>query len=182
MWRAFAKLGFRYNRVRLALWVAAALGLLGPTACFLAAFGQDSERTKTRYLPIATIPYERVDLRGTDAGFTVARMPAQEPTKTRLVVSWAFAVERPKVQNLRLVAKDRAGKLHLPNDQIIAAATGQQRRVITLLCEFSVPEQDIRELVVERSVLVGEVDLGMVKARLIIDEDEEEQLPSGYNQ
>jgi hypothetical protein len=144
------------------------------------ACGQDSEKTKTRYLAIATFPYEHVDLRGTDSGFTVARVPSQQSTKTRLAVSGAFAVERPKVQNLRLAAKDSAGKLYLPTTQTIAVGSGQGRRVITLLCEFPVAEQDIRELVVERRVLVVEVNLGMVTAKVIIDEDEEEKLQIGY--
>ena len=55
--------------------------------------------------------------------------------------------------------------------------SGQEPRVITLLCEFPVPEQDIRQLGVKRKSLVGKVSLGMAAAKVIVDEDAVEKLP-----
>jgi len=187
MWEATVTMRIRSNPSRFALAVAIGLSLMVPTAYVQVAFGQESDGFKERYIPIATLPYQRANLSGTDSessptGFTVARVPAQEATRTGIAVSGAFPVDKPKVQNLRLVAKDQAGKLRSPTEQTIAAAKGSELRVITLLCEFALPERDIRELIVQRRVLVGEVDVGMVRAKVIIDEDEEEMLQSSYDQ
>ncbi|NQT14191.1 MAG: hypothetical protein HQ582_15660 [Planctomycetes bacterium] len=93
-----------------------------------------------------------------------------------MAVSGAFSLDKPKEANLRVAAKDRDGKLHLPIVQSVASAKGKKRRVITVLCQFALAEKDIHELVVQRRVLVTTVNLGMITARVIIDEDEEENL------
>ena len=171
-----AILGLKKDVVRLAFCTVAALGLAGATAFSLAAGEQDSKKLKTGYLPVATIAYEQGDLFGTDAGFTVVSVPCRQSTGTRLALSGAFAVEKPKAGNLRLTVKDSVGKVHLPTTQTVAVSKRDQRRVVTLLCEFPVAQQDIRRLIVERSVLIGYVDVGMVRAKVIIDEDEEQTI------
>lgn len=178
---------FRSNLLRCALAIAVGVGLLTPTPCRQAVIAQESDRMRACYFSMATLRYERVNITGTDSelsrtGFTVTRVPAKDSANARMAVSGAFAIDKPKSQNLRLVARDHAGNLHLATEQTVAAATGSKRRVITLLCEFALPEQSIHELVVQRRVMVGEVDLGMVRAKIIIDEDEEEELLPGYDQ
>ena len=173
MWYALAAFGLGANLVRLALCAA---GLVGVTASSLPAGGQNSNEPDIRYLPVATIAYDQIDLYGTDSGFTVVSVPCRRSTRTRLAVSGAFAAEKPKAGHLRLTVKDSAGKVHLPITQTIAEGKRGQRRVVTLLCEFAVAEEDIRRLIVERSVLVGRIDMGMVRPLVIIDEDEEQTI------
>lgn len=45
---------------------------------------------------------------------------------------------------------------------------------MTLLCEFGLPETEIHQLAIQRRVIVASATFGMVTARVIIDEDEDE--------
>ena len=72
MWYAFAVFALEAHLVRLALCVA---GLVGVTPSSLPAGGQNSNEPDIRYLPVATIAYDQVDLYGTDSGFTVVSVP-----------------------------------------------------------------------------------------------------------
>jgi hypothetical protein len=58
----------------------------------------------------------------------------------------------------------------------IATASGSRCRVATLVYEFALPKRNLREWVLQRRIRVGTVDLGMIKARVIVDEDEEKEL------
>ena len=140
---------------------------------------QRPEEPEVGYLEVATFKYEGGRLTGANSeswltGFTVIRIAVPDQQRTQLAVSGAFSVDKPRDSNLRVVAKDHEGKLHLPSVQSVASATGQKRRVVTLLCEFGLPEEDIHQLVVQRKVIVTTANLGSVTARVIIDEDEEQ--------
>ncbi len=140
-----------------------------------------SEGPKACYIDIATLKYEGGCLTGASSeswptGFTVLRMDAPDQERSSLAISGAFSVDKPKEANIRVAAKDHEGMLHLPTAQSVASATGKKRRVITLLCEFALTESDIRELLIQRRVLVTTANVGMVTARVIVDEDEEESL------
>lgn len=58
----------------------------------------------------------------------------------------------------------------------VAAASGSRCRVATLVHEFALPKRNLREWVLQRRIRVSTVDLGMIKARVIVDEDEEKEL------
>ncbi len=140
---------------------------------------QRAEEPEVGYLEVATFKYEGGRLTGANSeswltGFTVIRIAVPDQQRTQLSVSGAFLVDKPKETNLRVVAKDHEGKLYLPSVQSVVSATGKKRRVVTLLCEFELPERDIHQLAIQRRVIVTTANLGLVTARVIIDEDEEE--------
>lgn len=151
-----------------------------------ASASQLAKGPKVRYRDIATLKYGGKGLTGANSrswptGFTVIRIDPCDQQRSRVAVSGAFLLDKPNPANLRLAVKDHQGKLHLPTVHSVASATGKTRRVITLMCEFALPERDIHELVIQRRILVATANLGMVTARVIIDEDEEELL-EGYGQ
>ena len=148
-------------------------------AADIAAASQRAEGPKVCYCDIATLKYEGASLTGASSeswptGFTVIRIGVPDQQPTRLAVSGSFSVDKPKEANLHVAAKDHEGNLHLPTVQSVESATGKKRRVVTLLCEFALPEKDIHDLVIQRRLLVTTVNLGIVTAWVIIDEDEEE--------
>lgn len=57
----------------------------------------------------------------------------------------------------------------------IATPSGIQYRVVKLVREFTLPQRGIHQWGPQRRIRVGTVDLGMIKARVIIDEDEDEE-------
>jgi len=163
---------------------AVGLSLLGVTACLRADDTQSAEGPKACYLNIATLKYEGAGLTGCSSrssptGFTVVRIDSADPKKPRVAVSGAFLLAKPKEANLRVAARDHDGKLHPPIVQSVASAMGKKRRVITMVCEFALPEKDIHELVIQRRVLVTTANLGMVNARVIIEDEEEELILPG---
>ncbi len=144
-----------------------------------ASASQRAEEPGVDYLEVATFKYEGGRLTGANSetwltGFTVIRIGVPDQQRTQLAVSGAFLVDKPKEANLRVVAKDHEGRLYLPSAQSVVSAIGKKRRVVTLLCEFGLPEKDIYQLAVQRKVIVTTAHLGLVTARVIIDEDEED--------
>jgi hypothetical protein len=110
MWKATVSERIQSNPSRVILAVVLGLSLIAPTVGLRAVIGQESNRVKERYIPIATLRYERahltpIDSESSPTGFVLAPMRAQQATKARMAVSGAFAVDTPKVQDVRHFSK-----------------------------------------------------------------------------
>jgi len=109
------------------------------------------------------------------SGFTLVPVDTRDAGKCRFAISTATSLQGPDPGDLRVLAKDQDGKLHRASSQSAASASGNKHRVVTVVCDFRLPEKNVRALVVQRRLLVGTVDLGIVKARVLLDDEEDEE-------
>lgn len=162
---------------------AAALGILLAWPPFVpSGYPQDAaERWRHAYRDLATLPHDSAAITGVGvdaqpSGFTLVRLGSDDPRRTRVAISGAFDPDGPAAEDIRVLAKDPEGHLHEPSSRSGTTAQGTKHKVVTLACEFTLPESDLREIVVQGEVLVTRIRFGMVSPSIIVDKFEEEKL------
>ncbi len=142
----------------------------------------DDSRANTASKPqetfdtIATLPCNIVSINGLRSkGFRISRAGASEPNKSRFTISIGAKYMRADIGGLRVLARDKNGKLHKPISQWQLPGALNKGRVVMLLCKFPLPENKIQELVIRKKSIAsrGVIMLGGVTARIIIQEEEE---------
>lgn len=142
------------------------------------ATASDQQEAKS-YRDIATLDNPGGGISGTGgslrpSGFTVVPIDTRAPSNCRFAISMATGCLGPAPKMLRVVATDAEGNIHTASSQSGVAAFGNKHGLVTIVCDFPLSERDVRRLTVQQERVF--VDLGMVKAEVIIQEEEEERL------
>jgi hypothetical protein len=174
---------FMPNEVRTTWLVAAVVVGLSSSGAVAPVRADDQQDPEPAYRDLASFTYGSTSVGGFGSklwptGFTLVSIDTGDPQKSRIAVSAAFDLKGPDVPDLRLLARDQEGKRHSATSRSAASASGRTYRVVTLVCEFALPEQGIQELVIQQrsSSSHGRLILGGVSPRIIIQEEEEKLL------
>lgn len=139
------------------------------------------ETTRTEYRDVATIVNDGKSMAAIGArlpsGFTLVHMDTSDPNKSGVVMSAARISNRRLGADFRVIAIDRNGVSHEALSQSVVAASGTKHEVVTLMCEFAVPQRQIHKWTIQRKILIGYVDLGIVKSAVFDCDEEEEKMP-----